>query len=330
METRWDCGGFFCIYTSRGQTGGKPTVVIPSCCVALCVSLPAPSNVSISSFNLEHTLRFLPGLETPPDARFTVHILRLRRKTWRPVTACLELRAGQTCDLTYVFKDLSDPCRARVQAFTSTQTSNWAVSERFTPLSDTVLGPPDVSLSGCGNCLLLHITLPMKAPKQLKQLYRRVVLHVRRSRDGAQFDLSLTYNEENKISYLQQGVEYCVSVSVTSLTNYNCVASPPRCAFTSPPRPTSSPHILHSLLAALCASAFLLVGLLVCASRLSFSIRRQSLQRTLSHVLQWRKGRTAPAAASDGMSSLQQHREDSADCLLPAPPSSCPNAVQWH
>ncbi|XP_062421026.1 uncharacterized protein LOC119229271 isoform X2 [Pungitius pungitius] len=107
-----------------------------SCCVVLCVSLPAPSNVSISSFNLEHKLCFLPGLETPSDIRFTVQILRLRRRMWRPVTACSELRAGQTCDLTHVFKDPSDPYRARVQAFTFTQTSNWTVSERFTPLSD--------------------------------------------------------------------------------------------------------------------------------------------------------------------------------------------------
>ncbi|XP_037345404.1 interferon alpha/beta receptor 2-like isoform X3 [Pungitius pungitius] len=250
--------------------------------LVLCVSLPAPSNVSISSFNLEHKLCFLPGLETPSDIRFTVQILRLRRRMWRPVTACSELRAGQTCDLTHVFKDPSDPYRARVQAFTFTQTSNWTVSERFTPLSDTVLGPPDVSLSGCGNCLLLHITLPTKAVKQLKQLYRRVVLHVQRSRDGAQFNLSLPYNEENKISYLQQGVEYCVSVSVTSLINYNCVASTPRCAFTSLPRPTSSLHMLLSLLGPFCALAFLLVGLVVFGGQLCFKIWRQPLQRTLN------------------------------------------------
>ncbi|KAL6101097.1 uncharacterized protein ACO6RY_08100 [Pungitius sinensis] len=301
----------------------------------LCVSLPAPSNVSVSSFNLEHTLCFLPGLETPSDIRFTVQILRLRRTMWRPVTACSELRAGQTCDLTHVFKEPSDPYRARVQAFTFTQTSNWTVSEQFTPLSDTVLGPPDVSLSGCGNCLLLHITLPTKALKQLKQLYRRVVLHVRRSRDGAQFNLSLPYNEENKISYLQQGVEYCVSVSVTSLINYNCVASTPRCAFTSLPLPTSSLHMLLSLLGPFCALAFLLVGLFVCGGQLSFKIRRQPLQRTLSYVIHWPNGRIAPAVASDEMSALHQHREGSADCLLPGPASSSclqggSNSVQWH
>ncbi|KAM8854615.1 interferon alpha/beta receptor 2-like isoform 2-T2 [Spinachia spinachia] len=293
-----------------------------------CVSLPGPSIVSISSFNLEHTLCFLPGLETPLDTRFTVQILHLRRRTWRPVTACLELRAGQTCDLTAVLKDPTDPYRARVQAVTSTQTSNWTVSERFTPLSDTVLGPPDVTVSGCGNYLLLHITLPTKALKQLKQLYRRVVLQVRRSRDGVQFNLSLPYNEENKISYLQQGVEYCVSVSVTSLINYNCVASTPRCAFTSPPRPTSSLHMLLSLLGACCALAFLLFGLVVCGGQLLFKIWRKALERTLSCVLHRRNGRTAPAGASDDMSAMQQHREGFADCLLPGPASS--SSVQWH
>ncbi|KAM6955301.1 interferon alpha/beta receptor 2-like isoform 1-T1 [Lycodopsis pacificus] len=278
--------------------------------LVVCVSLPAPSNVSISSFNMEHTLRFLPGLPTPSDARFTVQVLQFRKNTWRPVAACLELTAGQTCNLTRALKDPLNQYWARVRAFTPTQTSNWTMSELFRPLFDTVLGPPDVSASGCGNCLLLQIRFPSTTGLQhFKRFYRRVVLDVRRSRDGAQFSLSLPYEEENIISYLETGVEYCVTVSVTSLISPNRISSEPCCAFTSPPRSRSSLHLVLSLLGAFCALGFLLVGLVVHGGQLSFKLLRTPLQRTLSYIrLQCRHRGGAPIVVSHEIS------EGSADC----------------
>ncbi|KAF3842768.1 hypothetical protein F7725_001617, partial [Dissostichus mawsoni] len=154
----------------------------------VCVSLPAPSKVSISSLNMEHTLSFLPGPGTPPDARFTVQVLRLSRLT---------------------------------------------VSEVL--VSAAVLGPPDVSLSGCGNCLLLRLGAPIAM--EFSPTYR---VHVQRTRDGVQFTLSLPYKEETVITYLQPGVEYCVTVSIWSVFNKNTVSSAPHCAFTSPPPSRSS------------------------------------------------------------------------------------------
>ncbi|XP_034416744.1 interferon alpha/beta receptor 2-like [Cyclopterus lumpus] len=289
--------------------------------LVVCVSLPAPSSVSISSFNMEHTLSFLPGLGTPSDSRFTVQtVLRLRKKTWRPVAACLKLTAGQTCNLTRAFKDPLNHYQARVQAFTPTQTSNWTMSGQFQPLSDTVLGPPDVSVSGCGNCLLLQLRVPTtNGPQQLKQWYRRVVLDVRRSRDGVQFSLSLPYKEENMISYLQPGVEYCVTVVVKSLFNSNCVSSKPCCVFTSPPRSRSSLYVVFSLLGAFCLLGFLLIGLVVCAGQLGITLQTQPLHRALSIILlQCRNHGSGPVVVSDEISALQQHKEGSADCLLTA------------
>ncbi|XP_059198294.1 cytokine receptor family member b2 [Centropristis striata] len=244
-----------------------------------CVSLHAPSNVSIFSFNMEHLLSFVPGPKTS-DTHFTVQILSLRKNIWRPVVACLELKAGQTCNLTQAFKDPFDHYRARVQAVSPTQTSNWTQSGLFQPLSDTVLGPPDVSVSGCGNCLLLQLRAPTTRRLQLlKDYYRGLFLHVQRTRDGVQFTLSLPYKEENVITYLQTGVEYCVTVSVTVLFNSNTVSSQPYCAFTSPPPSRSS--LLFSLLGALCALGFLVIGLVVYSGELSIKLLR-SLPRTSS------------------------------------------------
>lgn len=50
-----------------------------------------------------------------------------------------------------------------------------------------VLGPPDVSVSGCGNCLLLQFkTSTSWGLQQMINLQRELVVVVRRSRDGAQ------------------------------------------------------------------------------------------------------------------------------------------------
>ncbi|XP_032385756.1 interferon alpha/beta receptor 2-like [Etheostoma spectabile] len=217
---------------------------------------------------MEHTLRFLPGLDTPSDTNFTVQTFSPRRNVWRPVAACSELTAGQPCNLTRTFKDPFVRYRARVQAFNATQTSPWTVSGQFQPLSDTVLGPPAVSVSGCGNCLLLHIRGPTWG--QLKDFYRELILHVQRTRDGVQFTLRVPYQEEHVIAYLQPGVEYCVSVSVISLYNTNTVPSPPYCAFTSPPPSRSSLYVVFSLLAAFCALGFLVIGLVIYGAQQSF------------------------------------------------------------
>ncbi|XP_023273357.1 interferon alpha/beta receptor 2-like isoform X1 [Seriola lalandi dorsalis] len=241
----------------------------------VAVSLPAPSNVSISSFNMEHTLSFLPGARTPSNTHFSVQIIRQRKSSWRPVVGCLELKAAQMCNLTTAFKDPYTQYRARVQAFTATQASNWTVSGWFQPLSDTVLGPPGVSVSGCGNCLILQLRLPVtrggQQNLQLENLYRTVELHVQRTRDETQFRLSLPYKEETVITYLQPGVEYCVTITVTTYFSSNSVSSRPYCAFTSPPPPTTSAYLVFGLLGASCMLVLFFIGLMVHGGWLSSS-----------------------------------------------------------
>ncbi|XP_076602987.1 interferon alpha/beta receptor 2-like isoform X3 [Chaetodon auriga] len=248
----------------------------------LGLPLPAPSNVSISSFNMDHTLSFLPGPETPSSTRFKVEVLRLRKKSWRAVADCSKLTAGQTCNLTRAFRDPFDYYQARVQAFAANRTSNWTVSEQFQPLSDTLLGPPDVSVSGCGNCLLLQLRVPpIRGFQQLQDFHRELVFHVRRTRDGAQFELNQPYKEETMITYLEPGVEYCVTISVKTLFNSNTVTSKPYCAFTSPP-PTSSLYVVYSLLGAFCVLGFLLPGLVVYCSQLGVTLLRRRPPGTLT------------------------------------------------
>ncbi|KAM9850457.1 interferon alpha/beta receptor 2-like [Aulostomus maculatus] len=300
-------------------------------CHVVGVLLPAPSNVSISSFNMEHMLSFLPGPQTPSDSHFSVQIIHLRRKnTWRQVAGCLQLTAGQMCNLTRAFKDQFGPYRARVRTFTATQTSNWTTSRQFQPFSDTVLGPLDVSVSGCGNCLHLQVSVPTtRSPQQhqqLENLYMSLHLLVRRVRDGSQFELKLPYKEESVITYLQPGVEYCVTVSVTSYINPNFLPSRPSCAFTSPPPTRSSWQLVWGLLGAF----GILMGFICCGGQLSHKLLRQGSAsevrnpascarpgRKLSVRTEGSAGWPAPSLRTRGLTASSQgdifnQREDTA------------------
>uniref|UniRef100_A0A3B4AH44 Fibronectin type-III domain-containing protein n=1 Tax=Periophthalmus magnuspinnatus TaxID=409849 RepID=A0A3B4AH44_9GOBI len=199
-----------------------------SCTAVLCV--PHPVNVSIWSFNLEHILHFLPGPGTPANALFGIQVSKGK---WRDVARCTRMNPAQPCDLTLVFKDPMDIYQARVQAFTSDQRSNWTESALFQPLSDTILGPPLLMLSGCGNCLLLRISPPLLKTDQPLNLLAELHVQVQRSRDGAQ--VSMPLREEIRVEHLQRGVEYCVIVTVHTMFNENSTPSKRLCAESSPP-----------------------------------------------------------------------------------------------
>ncbi|XP_034549955.1 uncharacterized protein LOC117820336 [Notolabrus celidotus] len=244
--------------------------------VGVCLPLPPPSNVSISSFNMQHTLSFLPGPQSPAHTRYVVQTLSLsKRKPWKSVAACSELTAGQTCNLTQVFKNPFDSYMARVQAYTTSQTSNWTGSANFQPLTHTVLGPPGLSVSGCGNCLNLQLTLPatggQQQQKQLRDLYSNLDFQVKRTRDGAQFVLSVAFTEQVVVSYLQTGVEYCVSVRVSARLSSTSLYSQPQCAYTSPPPSVHTPVLAtFGLMGALCAVCLVFICLVIYRGGRSF------------------------------------------------------------
>lgn len=92
-----------------------------------------------------------------------------------------------------------------------------------------MLGPPDVSVSGCGNCLILKVRVP---PTRGLQLHEELVFHVQRTRDGAQvrarlnaalnnvfifeMDLKLCVMSERDFSIFQPGSHFSMSSHVES------------------------------------------------------------------------------------------------------------------
>ncbi|XP_053353228.1 interferon alpha/beta receptor 2-like [Clarias gariepinus] len=224
-------------------------------------SLPPPQNVAIVSFNMEHKLTWRPGPGTEADTHFRVQSCSMKTKIWSSVRNCSDLQIGESCDLTKCFKEMYGLYQARVQAFIQDQESNWTTSRLFTPLLDTTLGPPVVSLTGCGNCLLLKLSLPHGVEQNLspvKYFYQAYTVSVTRTRDKAQFTV-MASNGENLINYLEPGVEYCITVTAVRFRK-PMPPSDSQCAYTSP----QTINMVVVFLSALC-SIFLLV-LLLCAA----------------------------------------------------------------
>ncbi|MGH0118643.1 UNVERIFIED_CONTAM: hypothetical protein FKN15_047623 [Acipenser sinensis] len=169
---------------------------------------------------------------------------------WFLMKSCLNVTSTRECDLTVVFDDVNEHYATQVQAFNETQHSDWtSMSSTFKPLSDTVLGPPEVSVSGCGDCLSLQIKPPRgKGKKTLLTLYHQFdySIGVQNMKDGRKFSEQLekwkgTVNHSIKL--LEPGTEYCVTVRMYRAgLNMNSKPCEPQCAFTSP-EPVSKARI---------------------------------------------------------------------------------------
>ncbi|KAK1167942.1 interferon alpha/beta receptor 2-like isoform X1 [Acipenser oxyrinchus oxyrinchus] len=148
---------------------------------------------------------------------------------------CLKVKDGRECNLTKKFKNIHRVYKARVQAITKTQQSSWTESKWFQPVSQTILGPPDVSVTGCGDCLLLKLKPPRgKGPEPLLDIYHEFDYTITMKNNGKR-EVSMKFHCEFVIENLEPGTEYCVTVRMYRAgLNMNSKPSEPQCAFTSP------------------------------------------------------------------------------------------------
>ncbi|XP_064799960.1 uncharacterized protein LOC135518928 isoform X2 [Oncorhynchus masou masou] len=103
----------------------------------------------------------------------------------------------------------------------------------FTPFTQTVIGPPTLSLDGCGNCLVINITLPEM--ETIQNVYgSNVHFQIYWKRAG---ETRIKETRTTHLSYmlenLNMGAEYCVRVHTMITTNQKTQLSEWRCAYTS-------------------------------------------------------------------------------------------------
>uniref|UniRef100_A0A673Z162 Uncharacterized LOC115161376 n=1 Tax=Salmo trutta TaxID=8032 RepID=A0A673Z162_SALTR len=206
--------------------------------LALC-TLPAPVNVTIDSLNFHHVLRWIPGPGTPPGTMYNI--------LYSENNMALEIQhqtnmTNQKLDLKYPKEEY----RLCVQASHNLFESPLA-GITFTPFTQTVIGPPTLSLDGCGNCLVINITLPQMGT--IQKIYGTTVsfqIDWKRAEE-TQFKETRTTNLSYMLENLKVGTEYCVRVHTMITTNKQTQLSEWKCAHTSIVEPNRVPAVVAGL-----------------------------------------------------------------------------------
>uniref|UniRef100_A0A672YFD8 Fibronectin type-III domain-containing protein n=1 Tax=Sphaeramia orbicularis TaxID=375764 RepID=A0A672YFD8_9TELE len=195
------------------------TLYLMSLLNTVFTSLPAPVNVHVDSLNFRHILRWEPGPETPkacsPCRRLVPHVFSLKFRL-------KEKNLKYTLTVIASYNGTLSPQR----------------KVYFTPFKHTHLGPPQVTLAGCGNCIKINISLP-EAEKEIQETYDPEFKIAWKKRGGDKPISIKTPNKNFTLDNLVPGTKYCIQVTLETYLNENVIPSNWSCIDTSmlePPR----------------------------------------------------------------------------------------------
>ncbi|XP_024141651.1 interleukin-20 receptor subunit alpha [Oryzias melastigma] len=222
------------------------------------LDLPAPVNVSVVSINFAPTLQWDPGPGTPAGTLY-----RVSKRTNNKKFKLLDRLTNAT---SMVLKlNASNMFQFRVWAtFNGSESKKTEVE--FDPYTDNVVGPLNLSLSGCGSCLRVNISLPEadrhSGVPDIQKLYdSSFKVFWRKGSQGKVEELS-TKNKSFTLSNLEKGVEYCVQADMSGQNPKKTIPSAWSCAFTSPAEPrTGAAAVVTSLILLFILSMMVLSGL---------------------------------------------------------------------
>ncbi|XP_036397099.1 interleukin-10 receptor subunit beta-like [Megalops cyprinoides] len=227
-------------------------------CEALS-TLPAPVNVTIESVNFEHILKWNPGAGTPPGTGYRVTYSHYGSR-WRRLPAS----SATMVNVTEKFTEVTWLYAVRVQAVNGAMKSPMTATT-FRPYKDTVLGPPQVSLAGCGNCLKINITFPRgRAKESIEDIYGVFRFNISWKKIGEiQVQHYSTQLSSSMLENLHPGVEHCIQVKPQLAVNKNTLRSGWVCALTSPGDQSPVPTVLAGVSGILLAlGGVILIGLI--------------------------------------------------------------------
>ncbi|XP_032398589.1 interleukin-20 receptor subunit alpha [Etheostoma spectabile] len=188
-------------------------------------SPPSPINVIFSSVNLRNVLQWFPGSGTPDDTHFIVQyaiygdrVEGKKNANWRAVRLCTKI-ARSWCDLSNETWDLEEGYYARVRAVSQRASSKWVVTRRFDPKTDTIFGPPLVSVKIEDNNAIITLKGPMRYQPDnhtpavsMTTLYPQMTynLSIDNTRRG-QMHHFLVSSSSFKYRLMRYDTEYCFS-----------------------------------------------------------------------------------------------------------------------
>ncbi|XP_050974970.1 cytokine receptor family member b1 [Labeo rohita] len=227
-------------------------------------TIPAPVNFTILSHNFKHILQWSPGINSPPQTVFNLNRSCGYRKSEQRLR--LNIR-NTTVDVSETFKDIYTSCTFFLWASIDNMTSS-IVNKSITPYEDTIIGPPIIFLSGCGDCLNISISLPSESRKELRQFYTHVFFDISWKKAGQKEANQIsTSGKQYVLQNLQPGDQYCVKVRPQINSNHNTQPSAWQCEYTSKEEPKGMFYIMSWSLGAAVSG----LGVLVLALSLVYT-----------------------------------------------------------
>ncbi|XP_034416735.1 interferon alpha/beta receptor 1a-like [Cyclopterus lumpus] len=254
------------------------TLLLDSVLSSVLSSLPAPVNANVHSVNFHHVLRWEPGLGTPVGTQYKI--------SWRVIG---KEKKHPSYSNTTSFK-LNIPDNTMRYILTVRASYNQTLSQesnrvKFYPMAQTIIGPPKVTLTGCGNCIHVNISLPeadrSSRIKDIKKFYHGSQFSVHWKTNKGAVESAITPNKTYTVKNLQIGTEYCVQVHTKINVNRNTKPSAWNCTFTSIVEPSREPVFLGAV-AALLIAIVVLMSFMFCLSYTGFICK---LKETLPRVL---------------------------------------------
>ncbi|KAJ0005948.1 hypothetical protein NQD34_015842 [Periophthalmus magnuspinnatus] len=176
--------------------------------VCLCTALvpPAPHSLYMWSFNFRHVLHWTAAPGSPPGLEYHVYNrcqgdkVGTTKKTWAAVQLKPEDKY-RLCVRSHFNMTLSPPSKI--------------IS--FTPFLKTNITAPNLTISGCGTCIQMNISLPKphhtSGLQDIRDIYRDISFNVSLMKKGQETrTFTETKSQTVVLQYLSPGTEYCVQV----------------------------------------------------------------------------------------------------------------------
>lgn len=262
-------------------------------CAACCSSVPErfpegpPFNLKMESCNFEHILSWQAG--TDPNVTAHYRVLYDDGRNWMIAQNCSYIE-HLSCNLTEDLKNVSFHYFVFVRSFVGTKAFN-SSALRFEPLTETCLGPPEVNISSCLNCINVTVKLPTshlrnnEKPVSLIDTYEEIDYYITlKTPDGEHKMPRETTTKETfstVIGELYPNTNYCVSVTVSASMNKNSIPSAWKCATAG--SVAQQGYYSASFAGAICFS--LVLGIVLkCMHSGGYILQKKLLPRTLVFI----------------------------------------------
>ncbi|XP_051763044.1 cytokine receptor family member b2 [Ctenopharyngodon idella] len=200
--------------------------------LALCMDIPAPVHLNLSSHNFVHTLSWEKGTGSPDGVHYTVKIRALSEGEV-VVKECVNVTSPLRCDLTEALSDVEETYYISVFAALGSQKSQETHYEAIKPILNTTFEAPLLTVTAYNRSLNVSLSA---LDERLHEIYDSHRFHYKlwvHSEDGAKFDVDIDGLGYGTITDLAPGRRYCVNVTIIG---HSTPPRPPVCA-SIPPSP---------------------------------------------------------------------------------------------